>query len=104
MPPEFEGAWIYAGQGDGWVDFKVIRTGRLYVACNYTYQGNPDGGWLGSVWLPEDFIKNGWAPVAGLRLVGWNDREHQFFSRWCEQGETFRFRCNKYESPYVIHF
>ncbi len=105
VPPELEGAWVYTGDGSGGVaDFTVTKAGRLYVACNYSYQGNSGGNWQAQAWKAEDFVRNGWAPVPGLVIIGGNNSEHILFTRLCAAGEAFRLRCNKYGPPFVIHF
>ena len=90
------GASIFSGdwkRSNGVADFDVSKSGRVFLALNYDYQGNGSGNWT------EDRLM---ARVRGAELLGWNNRSYFNFTRVCTKGEHFRLRCNKYEPPYVI--
>ncbi|MBL68207.1 MAG: hypothetical protein CMO74_07110 [Verrucomicrobiales bacterium] len=105
MPEILLGASIFSGDSkrtNGNADFEITRTGRVYLALNYDYQGNSSGGWTEERLSAGQFMARGWAQVKGMEIIGWNNRSHQIFTRECRKGETFRLRCNKYEPPYII--
>jgi hypothetical protein len=111
IPPELDGATIFQqspGQPSsaGVAAYKTIEPGRVYLALNYEYQGNSGGGWQNERWQEQDFIKNGWARVAGLQLISSANKGRKFIvmTKVLEKGETGRLRCNKYEPPYFITF
>ena len=105
VPNALVGASIFATPptgANGIADFKVTKSGQIYLALNYDYQGNSSGGWTEERWMPGDFMAAGWAQVRGAQMVAWSNRTYSIFTRKVEQGEQFRLRCNKYEPPYVI--
>lgn len=105
MPEILLGASIYTGdwkRSNGVADFKVTKSGRIFLALNYDYQGNSSGNWTEDRLLAGQFMARGWAQVRGAELIAWNNRTYQLFTRVCHKGEHFRLRCNKYEPPYVI--
>jgi hypothetical protein len=106
VPEALRGAKIFSTGPKqlGVAEYKVSGPGRVYVACNYDYQGNPSGKWTEDRWMPEDFKKNGWALVEGIELRSWEGRTFQIFTRELKAGESGRLRCNKYEPPYFISF
>ena len=101
------GAKIYSAgavKHNGVADFKVTKAGRVYVACNYDYQGNRGGSWSEERWMPEQFAENGWARVEGVELISWENRAFMLFTKELKSEEKGRLRCNKYEPPYFITF
>lgn len=107
VPAVLRGAKIYssgAGKSNGVADFTVTKQGRVYVACNYDYQGNRSGSWSEERWMPEQFAENGWARVEGVELISWENRAFMLFTKELKADEKGRFRCNKYEPPYFITF
>jgi|GEM_PF-3352839 len=105
VPNALLGASIYATPrtgANGTADFTVTKSGQICLALNYDYQGSGSGGWTEERWMAADFMAAGWAQVRGTQMVAWNNRTHPIFTRKVEKGETFRLRCNKYESPFVI--
>jgi hypothetical protein len=105
VPNALLGASIYATPrtgANGTADFTVTKSGQIYLALNYDYQGNGSGGWTEERWMAADFMAAGWAQVRGTQMVAWNNRTYPIFTRKVEKGETFRLRCNKYEPPFVI--
>mgnify|MGYP006114292969 CR=1 FL=1 len=100
MPEILLGASIFSGdwkRSNGAADFDVSKSGRVFLALNYDYQGNGSGNWT-----EDRLMARGWARVRGAELLGWNNRSYFNFTRVCTKGEHFRLRCNKYEPPYVI--
>lgn len=103
-------AAIYMGTGkdNGVADFEVTKDGTIFLACNYSYQGNSSGDWDETRWTKEQFIQDGWTEVSqdqlGGLLVRVNGREQVIFMKQVKRGEKYRLRCNKYEPPYVIVF
>ena len=93
----------------GALEFRVKSSGRLLMACTRRWGGggNSFGGWKGSVVTPEQLKRDGWkASDAGLRATR---RGHQgssldweVFERFCRQGESFRYRTEKYAAPILI--
>jgi hypothetical protein len=112
IPPELDGATIFQQSSKdpssaGVAVYKTMEPGRVYLALSYDYQGNPSGGnWSSERWMEQDFIKNGWARVAGLQLVSSANKGRKFIvmTKVLEKGESGRLRCNKYEPPYFITF
>ena len=105
VPNALLGASIYATPrtgANGIADFTVTKTGQIYLALNYDYQGNGSGGWTEERWMAADFMAAGWAQVRDAQMVAWNNRTYSVFTRKVEKGEKFRLRCNKYEPPFVI--
>lgn len=107
VPEAFRGAQIYCSGPNkliGVAEYKVTKPGRVYLACNFEFQGNPSDGWTEQRWLPGDFEANGWSRVDGAELRSWGDRSFIIFTREVKAGETGKLRCNKYEPPYFITF
>lgn len=107
VPEPLRGARIFSSspiKHIGVADFKAASAGRVYLACNYEYQGNRGGSWSGERWMPEQFVENGWSLVQGLELVSWENRTFVIFTKELKAGESGRLRCNKYEPPYFITF
>jgi hypothetical protein len=108
VPEPLRGATILsvtANKHIGVAEYKVTAPGRVYLACNYDYQGNRSGDWTAERWMPEAFTENGWARVDGIELKSWEaDRTFIIFTKELKAGETGRLRCNKYEPPYFITF
>jgi hypothetical protein len=95
-------------QSSGLAEFEVTRSGYLLLACNWSYQGNPSGGWVPSRLKKEDFIQRGWQPVDNAifsGLVRFESKGDQaLFIKRVEKGEKYTLRCNKYYPPYAIVF
>ena len=107
VPEVLRGAKVFSGspiKHNGVADFKATAAGRVYLACNYDYQGNRSGGWIEERWMPEQFVEKGWSLVPGLELVSWENRSYVLFTKELKAGESGRLRCNKYEPPYFITF
>lgn len=107
VPEPLRGAKIFCGspiKHNGVADFKVTAAGRVYLACNYDYQGNSSGNWSEDRWMSEQFAENGWSLVQGLELISWENRTFIIFTKQLKEGESGRLRCNKYEPPYFITF
>ena len=107
VPEVLRGAKVFSGspiKHNGVADFKASAAGRVYLACNYDYQGNRSGGWIEERWMPEQFVENGWSLVQGLELVSWENRSYVVFTKELKAGESGRLRCNKYDPPYFITF
>lgn len=108
VPKELRGAAIFSegvsggviADSGGVAAFEVLESGFACVACDYSYQGNPGGGWVEERWTEDDFVKNGWRKVADLTA---NDSKvWGVFAKQLRKGERIRLRCNKYFPPYVI--
>jgi hypothetical protein len=84
-------------------EFTVTKAGRVYLACNYAYEGNPSGDWQSKVWKREDFLKDGWTEVL-LDLKKWGNSNFSIFTKVLPEGTTLHLRCNKYSPPVVITF
>jgi len=105
VPEILVGASIYTREvrpSNGVADFTVTKSGRIFLALNYDYQGNSSGGWTNERLSAGQFMARGWAQVRGAKLISWNNRTYPLFTRVCKEGEHFRLRCNKYEPPYAI--
>ncbi len=92
-----------SGEIGGLLQFTVTRSGRLYLALNYSYQGN-DGDWTDERWLKEDFETAGWTfiPSTMYRPDLAPERVFDVCYKEVSVGESYTLRCNKYEPPYPI--
>lgn len=95
-----------AGRGDGVAEYEVITGGYVFVACNYSNQGNRSGGWHEERWTQKDFADHGWEEIStadlGGKLVKNGPRTQVVFVKKMTAGEQGRLRCNKYDPPYFI--
>jgi hypothetical protein len=95
-----------AGRGDGVAEYEVTADGYVFVACNYSNQGNSSGGWQKERWTRKDFAGHGWEEVSaadlGGALVKNGPRTQVVFVKQVTAGERGRLRCNKYDPPYFI--
>lgn len=95
-----------AGRGDGVAGYEVIAAGYVFVACNYSNQGNRSGGWQEERWMRKDFADHGWEEISdadlGGKLVKNGPRTQVVFVKKMAAGERGRLRCNKYDPPYFI--
>ena len=107
-PEWLSGATIYACVGrsimNGLVEFEVLESGYLFLAVNFSYQGNASGGWTNERWHKQDFINNGWTFVEEtINGPSANDqRTHELCGKVVKKGEIYRIRCNKYMPPFPI--
>ena len=105
IPEEFKGAMIASKSANkhiGVANLEITESGRVFLACDYSYQGNSSGDWTEERWTQQDFITNGWELISGVQLIDWGGRSFVVFTKNCNAGDTYRLRCNKYEPPYVI--
>jgi hypothetical protein len=90
----------------GVADYRVTKSGFLFVACNYEYEGNAGGGWTATRWMRDDFYAHGWCEATssdlGGVLVNGANRECVVFMKKVSAGESGRLRCNKYSAPFFI--
>jgi len=97
-----------SGKTNGVVDFEVLKTGYVLLACDYSYQGNQSGNWVEERWTSDDFVNNGWKhfteQMMGGLLVSAKGKRFDVFMKKLKQGEKLRLRCNKYLAPIVIVF
>jgi hypothetical protein len=99
-------ATIYSKQKDkhnGVSDITVDKDGFLLLACNYKNEGNSNGGWQETRWLPERFEKEGWKKLSAQDLGG-NLGETTIFLKYVRAGEELKLRSNKYSAPKAIVF
>jgi len=94
-----QGAKIYSGTNPV-ARFQIKKSGMVYLACHFGYEGNSSGGWKEQTLSTDQFQQQGWIPVTDL-LAG-NGRVFLVFRRMCSKGESFQLRCNKYTEPLVI--
>ena len=102
---EWKGATVFikAPKRPAFAELTVTKAGRVYIACDYGYQGNAGGGWKSEVWKEEDFLKDGWTLVLSeLRM--WERKDMTIFTKVLPAGTTLHLRCNKYWPPNVITF
>lgn len=90
----------------GKVQFTVTRSGILYLALDYSYEGHNRGDWTRERWSKTDFETNGWTFLAS-NMVRKNDpndpvRVRKVCQKMVTAGESYSLRCNKYEPPYPI--
>jgi hypothetical protein len=86
-----------------WVEFSVVKAGRVYVACNFVSQGNSGGGWKEEVFGKNDYLRDGWTLVLS-KLKLWKHADMVIFTKVLPAGTTLKLRCNKYLAPQVITF
>ena len=98
---------------NGIAEITVQADGYLFLACNYSNQGNSGGGWQKERWTAKQFVQNGWRHLTNDETGGVlqkakmdkrPDRQFEIFVKFVKKGEAFRLRCNKYEPPYPIVF
>ncbi|MEA3186548.1 MAG: hypothetical protein QOD99_378 [Chthoniobacter sp.] len=89
---------------NGVADLTVTKEGWIFVACDYGYEGNQQGGWMDERWEEKDFKKRGWSVLGKAEgaLVDKGNREWVVFAKHLKAGETLRLRANKYNAPHVI--
>ena len=109
-------AVIYDQQSDkgtyGFIEFDVTRSGYLFLAVCYKYQGNESGNWTQTRLTKEDFLKQGWQVVDNAALSGslvryeskTDRREQIILVKQVKTGEKYNLRCNKHDPPFVILF
>lgn len=90
----------------GVLEFTVLETGYMLIACNYDYQGNASGEWKDEVSDQRALKKKGWNVLSNAKLGGAlvqsDERAQILFYKRVEKGDTYRLRCNKYDPPYPI--
>lgn len=96
-------AWRFAKKPgtdvkNGVVEFQVDRGGLLYLMADYSYQGNPGGGWADERLTRDGLAKTGWED---LGETPW-DKNKVMFRKSVKAGEKYRIRTNKYWPPTVI--
>ena len=81
-----------------------LESGYLYMAINYSYQGNASGGWTAERWSKQQFKDAGWSPVEGeIEGPSGNDQQvHELVGKHVKKGEVYKLRCNKYMPPFPI--
>jgi len=100
---ELRGATYFFKSKQPVAEFTVTKTGRVYVACDYAYQGNAGGGWQSEVFTKDDYLKDGWTLVlADLKM--WDRPDMVIFTKVLPAGTKLSLRCNKYQPPVVITF
>lgn len=100
---DLRGATSYFKSKQPVAEVTVTKAGRVYVACDYAYQGNTGGGWQSEVFTKEDYLKDGWSLVlADLKM--WDRPDMVIFTKVLPAGTKLRLRCNKYQPPVVITF
>lgn len=103
---DWKGATVFnkTTKPEPYAEITVTKAGRVYLACDYSYQGNPSGGWTAEVTKKEDLLKDGWTLVeSGLRM--WDRKEDMtVFTKVLPAGTKLRLRCNKYWPPTAITF
>ena len=81
-------------------DFSIVKSGVVYLACHFGYEGNSSGGWKKRALTQEQFVQRGWKPVAEMRSG--NGRIFNVLRKPSGAGEHFSLQCNKYTTPMVI--
>jgi tetratricopeptide (TPR) repeat protein len=107
VPTGLAGAAVFSGganaKGGPIVEFEVLVGGVIFIACDYSYQGNPGGGWQAKQWTKKIFAKRGWKHVGQLaRGEGAKKQVNEVFAKRVRTGEKYRIRCNKYRPPLLI--
>ncbi len=102
IPSFLRGADIHSvGTGhNGVSNFKVSRSGTLYMAAHYGYEGNSSGGWTKERVTFEELVDQGWTYVVNMKHG--NGCVFRIFRREVEAGEHYRIRVNKYSLPCLI--
>jgi len=102
IPSFLRGADIHSvGTGhQGISNFKVTRSGTLYMAAHYGYEGNASGGWTKERVTFDELVHQGWTYAANMKRG--NGRVFRIFQREVQAGEHYQIRVNKYNPPYLI--
>lgn len=108
LPPEFLGGtefeWISPPKSaqieNGELNFTVEKSGWVYLAAYWYYEGNNSGGWLDTRLTKDQLIERGWQH---LGLCPWDgappEKPVELFRKFCNAGETYSIRTNKYGPP-----
>jgi hypothetical protein len=87
-----------ASVANGVLNFRVEKTGIVYLGATWEREGNKNGDWQSSRLTKEALIAQGWQE---LGPCDW-DRRKTLFKRVCNEGETYSIRTNKYWPPALI--
>jgi hypothetical protein len=104
LPPHLQQALVYrlasptGGEADGLTEFKVTRSGRLYLAATWDIIKSQSAAVRQELIKEADLHEAGWYPVG--RFPERDD--HQLFMRYCREGETFRIRTTDRAPPLPI--
>ena len=97
-------------KNQGTVHFRIVKSGRLLMACTGRWGGggNPSGGWKSQIISRDQLLAQGWKPI-DAELISHlpnhpqeSDLRWGVFERFCQEGETFKYRTEKYVAPIVI--
>lgn len=104
LPPHLQQAYVYrlasptGHETDGLTEFKVTRSGRLYLAATWSIIKSQSAQVQQERVKESDLQQAGWYPVGTFP-----EREnHKLFMRFCREGETFRIRTTDRAPPLPI--
>jgi hypothetical protein len=83
---------------NGVLEFTVHRSGLVYLAAQWKYEGNRSGGWYEERLSKEQLVEKGWEDTGP---APW-DSSIVIFRKMVKEGESYRIRTNKYGAPLLI--
>lgn len=89
----------------GVLTFSVESSGLVFIATSTRWNsgGNSSGDWQEEVMLEKDLRRNGWRKVRAFDdLTSTDPGEMAVFFRFCQAGESFRIRTEKYVAPILL--
>lgn len=105
VPSLLDGGFAFSGNRNlqsveqGELQFEVLRSGVLFLAACWNFDGLLQGDASSPIVTREALIAAGWTPVETIVLQG---ERHDVFRRSVSKGERYQLRTRKYKSPYVI--
>ena len=91
----------------GLTEFEVRAAGQVYlvVTSRWGGGGNSSGGWVEELTTQDQFLAEGWKKVARIGEER-SEQSHGFqwhiYERYCQKGERFRLRTEKYCAPILL--
>ncbi|MAE60503.1 MAG: hypothetical protein CMJ49_04000 [Planctomycetaceae bacterium] len=111
LPDHLVGARFFQNRDhyQGKTVFDVVEPGRVVLVCTNRWGGggNSSGDWKRQVTTPGQLLAGGWLPIDCNLATGRIDQAEELdqwavYKRFCEVGESFSLRTEKYTTPVVI--